>query len=415
MIKRLRRYQTILGVAWILLLFLIAFSYAMFQGGFVSWFVFYSFLPILVYTLFVVFYPLRDLQMTRSLNKEELFANEVLEVSIRIKRRLPIPLFYIVVEDQQPTNSLKRQASWRHGQTKKLFALGFRLNATLTYSIEAMPRGYYHFDTISVRTGDIFGFIQKEKAFAVSSEVIVYPQKLPLRSWKPLNLSYGGQHRSRKSFERDLTSISSIRDYTPGDRLSWLDWKATARANRLVTKEFELPLNNDVVMAIDCSQQEQDREGEGFERAVSLVSALVDRALKTEAKLQFMSISHHITSINEEDGDFQRWKILNHLARIESVKQPRDILKLTAYLQRMTKQVTLVFVTTVASDALVLQFNELISRGLAVECFLVTSKKASQESQYWRGVLSSIGVVTHVVSDGHDAAFEQAGDSLATS
>jgi len=410
MIKRFRRYQTVLSVIWVLLLFFGAFSYAMFQGGFVSWFIFDSFLLLFVYILVIVFYPLRDIQITRTLAKQEIFAHERLEVSLQIKRRLPIPLFYVVIEDQQLANGLKKTESHH---AKKLFSLGFRLSATLHYTIEALPRGHYQFHTLSVRTGDMFGFIQKQNTVAVSGEVVVYPQRLIFPAWRPQAVSDEGMGHLQKSFEQDLTSVAGIRDYAPGDRLSWLDWKATARANQLMTKEFERPLDHDVLIVLDCFHPKQVDDGYLFEKAVSLVATLMDDVLRTSMKLQFMSIARHITFINEEAGDFQRWRILNHLAAVEQESQVGTPVKLSTAFQKLSQKVMFVFVTTSISDDLLLQFKELISWGLAIECFLVSSEYSLQDNQSRQNVLRSMGIVTHVITESQDIVFEQAGDPLA--
>ncbi|UTW70466.1 DUF58 domain-containing protein [Anaerobacillus sp. HL2] len=37
----------------------------------------------------------------------------------------------------------------------------------------------------------------------------------------------------------DITSVAGSREYVPGDRLTSIDWKVTARVNKLMTKEFE--------------------------------------------------------------------------------------------------------------------------------------------------------------------------------
>ena len=71
----MKRFLQKLNRIWklILLFLLIAmvFSYAMFQGGFVSWFLFYSFLPFALYGLFVAAYPIRDWQVKRKILKYE--------------------------------------------------------------------------------------------------------------------------------------------------------------------------------------------------------------------------------------------------------------------------------------------------------------------------------------------------------
>ena len=33
--------------------------------------------------------------------------------------------------------------------------------------------------------------------------------------------------------------ISGVREYQSGDQLSWINWKATAKVNKMMTNEFE--------------------------------------------------------------------------------------------------------------------------------------------------------------------------------
>ena len=92
----------------LLLLILITFSYAMFQGGFVSWFLFYSFLPFALYALYVVLFSLQSFTAEREFSKWEYFAHDDITVTITIKRNHAFPLLFIIVEDVlvQPFKSL---------------------------------------------------------------------------------------------------------------------------------------------------------------------------------------------------------------------------------------------------------------------------------------------------------------------
>ena len=90
----------------IMLVFLLAltFSYAMFQGGFVSWFLFYSFLPFGVYALVILLYPLNDFHVERIAGDRALRAGDSLEMRILLKRQYPVPILYISVEELLPRN-----------------------------------------------------------------------------------------------------------------------------------------------------------------------------------------------------------------------------------------------------------------------------------------------------------------------
>ncbi|GGH83166.1 uncharacterized protein (DUF58 family) [Pullulanibacillus pueri] len=414
MMAMFRRHRTLFGVVWVLILFCIAFAYAMFQGGFVSWFVFFGFVPILVYTLIVALYPLGDIRIERVMSKHELYADEPLEVTLKMTRRVPFPLFYLIIEDHQPHNILKKHQNWKRENAKKLLSLGFQLGTTLTYTIEGMPRGEYVFKKLSIRTGDIFGFIQRQKEIEIEDTVLVYPKMTPPESWSPLDLAYGGQRRSRKSFEHDVTSIASIREYIPGDRLSWLDWKSTARTNHLMTKQFEFPLNNDVILILDCTVNSADREGEAFERSVALAGSLMEKALRTESSVGFVTVGKETQWLELENQPYQKWKILNHLARIHQESSAEVSVAINKYIQHLSHHSTVIFVTTKVSKHLLLLFNDLMTRGLAIEFFLVTQND-NREGTRVLEQLHGMGVVTHHVTDDHFNRLTKGSGSLATS
>lgn len=60
----------------------------MLQGGFVSWFLFYSMIPIGLYSLLLPFYALRDAEVKRITNQDEYVAGEPFLSTITIKENL---------------------------------------------------------------------------------------------------------------------------------------------------------------------------------------------------------------------------------------------------------------------------------------------------------------------------------------
>src|SRR5699024_10759054 len=98
--KRWLRFSS--KLLFILILFGLLFSFAMFQGGFVSWFLFFGFLPILLYHLGLLFYPINRWQVTRMLSKHTVRSGEGITVTVNMKRTIPFPLYYCVLEELSP-------------------------------------------------------------------------------------------------------------------------------------------------------------------------------------------------------------------------------------------------------------------------------------------------------------------------
>ncbi len=49
----------------------------------------------------------------------------------------------------------------------------------------------------------------------------------------------------------DHTEIFSLRDYTPGDRMSQIHWKLSSKHNDLIVKEYSKPINSNVLLLCD--------------------------------------------------------------------------------------------------------------------------------------------------------------------
>ena len=84
----------------------------------------------------------------------------------------------------------------------------------------------------------------------------VYPDMVQLAEYAVLartnRLSLMGVRRSRKigqdhDFER-------LRDYTMDDNYKHIDWRATARRNRLTVKEYQTSQSQRIVFLLDCGR-----------------------------------------------------------------------------------------------------------------------------------------------------------------
>lgn len=122
----------------VFLLFASTFCYAMFQGGFVSWFLFYSFLPFVLYAFMLAFYPLKNMTAERRLSRGQYKAGDQLEAFVVLKRKWPFPIMFMIVEDCLP-DSLGRNG--RSAEAKQFLFPWFKKEIKMTYTINSVPRG----------------------------------------------------------------------------------------------------------------------------------------------------------------------------------------------------------------------------------------------------------------------------------
>ncbi|WP_025026278.1 hypothetical protein [Caldalkalibacillus mannanilyticus] len=91
--------RSLRGLFLLCLLGIILFVFTQFQGGFVSWFLFYSFIPIALYSFIVYFLAFRGIEVERQIPKKKMTAGETLQVEVTMRRSFPLPLVYMLITD----------------------------------------------------------------------------------------------------------------------------------------------------------------------------------------------------------------------------------------------------------------------------------------------------------------------------
>lgn len=293
----------------LLFLLLLTFSYAMFQGGFVSWFLFYSFVPFAIFCVALSLYSLNELEVTRVLPKTDFNAGEPLKVEVKVRRSNAFPLFYLMIEDHLD-ESLKY--AQQHKRSKALLLPGMKKEFSFEYIIAELPRGEHFFHSFTLKIGDPLGLFEKEKTFTVEGRIVVYPAYTELL-YRPFENHYDqGLTASRERVQRDTSMAIGVRDYQPGDRFSWVNWKASAKRNVLMTKEFEQRQSHDVFVVMDCASDKR------FEPVVSFTASLLRAVLKKGAQTGLLTVSKERASFPIRGGEQHLQQLFYHLAKIEA-------------------------------------------------------------------------------------------------
>lgn len=125
----------------------------------------------------------------------------------------------------------------------------------VTWPVIAQQRGEYLLARCYFRIPSRFGLWTKQGSLPAGTRILVHPDLLTeqkrISALFP-RLGGVGVHAHRqigrgREFEK-------LRDYQPGDSMSDVHWRMTAKRNRLVTKEYQLERTQDVYVAIDASR-----------------------------------------------------------------------------------------------------------------------------------------------------------------
>lgn len=103
-----------------------------------------------------------------------------------------------------------------------------------------------------IRGYDLFGMYRFTKSLNKTKEVMVMPYGAMEIENLPLSLQ-GKSDDEELQFKKgdDVSQISQIRNYIPGDKLQNIHWKLSAKAEELQVKEFSMPYSDDVILLIE--------------------------------------------------------------------------------------------------------------------------------------------------------------------
>ncbi|WP_445493080.1 DUF58 domain-containing protein [Niallia sp. 03133] len=368
----------------------ITFSYAMFQGGFVSWFLFYSFLPFAVYGLFLAIYSVKEWKVVRRIEKHEYNAKETMKVEIELTRNSYFPIFYLLVEDALSLSLTEEIGS------KKLFLPAFKRQIKYKYELKDLPRGEHIFYHTNLKMGDPLGLMEKEAAIANIEKIIVYPT-YEERIYKPFQNHFDqGMTTSKERVQRDTTMAVGLREYQPGDRFSWINWKASAKRNNMMTKEFEQRQSHDILLVMDSEENPR------FETLVSFTATLIRAILKKGAQVGLLSFEKEKTFFPIRGGESQQRLLFYHLASVKSGRKISLAQLIENETPALEQNATLLLVTANLSKELVEKASFLSSKKFNIGIYLIkdSNEKLTMNERNFRVSLSSRGIRVIPVSNG---------------
>ncbi|MEJ7810561.1 MAG: DUF58 domain-containing protein [Gemmatimonadaceae bacterium] len=134
----------------------------------------------------------------------------------------------------------------------------------LPVTVEGRRRGTYGVGTVVLRVIGPLGLAQRSLSYTLRAddgserarEVTVTPSLSGVRRYRLLTV----QHRLRDAGVRALrkrgggTSFANLREYSVGDDPRRIDWKASARRQKLVTREYAVEQGQTVVIAVDAGR-----------------------------------------------------------------------------------------------------------------------------------------------------------------
>ncbi len=153
--------------------------------------------------------------------------------------------------------------------------IGRRKTKALALEKNYPRRGIFESERMLVSTRFPFGLFRAIRQIRLSRRLIVFPRL------HRVNISFVFRSRTGQVPQRqqrgDSEELLRVRDYSVGDNLHYVHWKATAKLGRLMVREFASDQQRRFTIILDNQTAAASRragDGEEFEKTVSAAASL---------------------------------------------------------------------------------------------------------------------------------------------
>lgn len=189
----------------------------------------------------------QNIEVTRVV-PERLSLNEPTRVSLEVRNKTRRRLRIELAED------LPAQIDSEPAAVE--LTLGPGESGEVSYRLRAHKRGKYTLSGVDVRVKPAWGLLYRQFRLQQAVDVDVFPNVVNLKRYELL-LRRGltvEQGIARLRMLGQGSEFESLRQYTPGDEISRVDWKATAKRARLIVRNREPERQQNVLVAIDVGR-----------------------------------------------------------------------------------------------------------------------------------------------------------------
>lgn len=345
------------------LLMIITFCYAMFQGGFVSWFVFFTVSPFLLYAFIFLLVKENILLVERKIEPSHVECGQSAKVTVTVERKTRFPFAYMMMEELVNSEALVQS---RVQGTNTIKFVGFRKKFSWDYVLENMSRGEHRYLGVNIDFCDFFGWAKKRVTAEKEQVILVYPRVREMR-YAALQTKFDvGTMMSPYSIVKDTSMAVGLREYVPGDRFSWIHWKSFAKTQTLQSKEFEDRQSQELMLVLHAGKSPL------FEEKIELVASMLQTIVEERGDISFVSAGSKTNVFPNIQGNKRLDQVMYHLAAIK----PTEDVKFQLRDQQVFKHIaTLLYVTSEVSDELLHSLANMVKSCI---CLVVAERPPMQ-------------------------------------
>lgn len=224
----------------------------------------------------------------------------------------------------------------------------------LSYSATPRRRGDAEFGDIDVRLASPLGLWEYRQRFPHPQRVKVYPNFTAIAHFQQLSheqqVSQLGLHLLQRRGQG--TDFHQLREYRDGDVSRQIDWKASSRRQKLVSRDYQDERDQEIIFLLDCGRRMRTRDGglSHFDHCLNSLLLLSYVALRQGDAVGLLSFAGDQRWVPPVKGKNNINTILNSVYDLSSSTATSDLLEAATELMARHRKRSLVILLTNLRD-----------------------------------------------------------------
>ncbi|MCK4686489.1 MAG: DUF58 domain-containing protein, partial [Candidatus Lokiarchaeota archaeon] len=295
-----------------------------------------------------------ELRVHRELEKEKVFKDDFVHVKVVIENIGRNSFDYLEIRDNFNPQLFRLILGENFISTR----IGPKATVRFSYVLEPKVRGEYALGPLSIIVKDRLGFNSLERIVPNSvTDILVYPPYEDIKrieilgSKRSLQLNYGLQRSKQKGLGSEFYGM---RKYAFGDQFRLIDWKASARTQTLIVKEFESERDITVMILVDSSSSMAGGaiENTKFEYAIRACMLLTKVALTRRDSVGVFTFSDkkNLKFLKPGSGEDHFYQVLDFVARVKPEGKCRIVESIGYFTGRFQKRSLIFIISDLEAD-----------------------------------------------------------------
>ncbi len=245
-------------------------------------------------------------------------------LTVEVENRSFLPISLLQVADEVPegidVEGTMLLVERRTRFLKHAFNLGMWQRVRRHYPVNCNNRGEFVVGPSRLQLTGPLGYGQAERHFAPQARLVVYPRVHALSDLPSRPLALLGPSALRSFLHEDPLRIRGVREYSPGDPLNRINWKATAKAARHMVHVHEPSAHTSVLFLLNLANSDHVWQGldeAETEWAIEVTASLGAALLDSHCSVGVVA-NDYITDLAIGAGEGHLQDFLEMLARTNS-------------------------------------------------------------------------------------------------